>query len=293
VSLWFEVFGQRYVPTPDGLIERPTIVLVHGGPGVDTGGGIREMAAALADIAQVVIFDQRGHGRSDYSTPDNWNLDRCAADLKGFCDKLGIAKPFAVGASFGGWVAQVYTANYPDHPGGVVLMMTSMRRDELATIRRFGELGGEQAAEAWARLVREHTPVAIDGWVEHCLPVMSATPGAAEFLAAFGHRTPRTDAVDSHCGAMWDELDLRSYVEKIGCPALVIGGDRDPVMPVALTHELADSLGQRLWRLDVFPGCGHLFQRDQPQRLKASLAEFLQAHSDRQPTQTPTGPQFG
>jgi pimeloyl-ACP methyl ester carboxylesterase len=155
------------------------------------------------------------------------------------------------------------------------------------------ELGGEQAAEAWARLVREHTPEAIDGWVEHCLAVMSATPGAADFLATFGQRTLRTDAVDNHCGAMWDELDLRPHVEKISCPALVIGGDRDPVMPVALTHELADSLGQRLWRLDVVPDCGHLLQRDQPQRLMASIAEFLQAHSDRQPTQTPTGPQCG
>lgn len=292
VSLWFEVYGQRYVPTPDGLFEQPTVVLVHGGPGLDTGGAIRETAAALGDTAQVVIFDQRGHGRSDYSTPDSWNLDQWAADLKGFCDALGVAKPFVVGQSFGGWVTQVYAANYPAHPGGVVFLVTSMRRDELATIKRFGELGGAEAAEAWARLVREHTTEATDAWVEHCLPVMSATPGAADFLGAFRKRVLRTDAVDTHFGGIWDELDLRPQVEKISCPALVIGGERDPVMPVALTRELADALGDRLWRLDLFPDSGHLVQHDQPERLKASIAEFVLAHADRQPSQTPTGPQF-
>jgi pimeloyl-ACP methyl ester carboxylesterase len=292
VSLWFEVYGQRYVPTPDGLVERPTVVLVHGGPGLDTGGAIRETAAALADFAQVVIFDQRGHGRSDYSNPENWNLDQWAADLKHFCDALGIDKPFVVGQSFGGWVTQVYAANYPDHPGGVVFLATSMRRDELATIKRFGELGGAEAADAWARLVREHSTEATDGWVQHCLPVMSATPGAADFLDAFRNCVLRTDAVDRHAGAIWDELDLRPHVEQIECPALVVGGDRDPVMPVALTRELADALGQRLWRLDLLPKCGHLVQRDQPERLRASIAEFVLAHCVRQPSQTPTGPQF-
>jgi pimeloyl-ACP methyl ester carboxylesterase len=253
---------------------------------------IRETAGALADIAQVVIFDQRGHGRSDYSTPDNWNLDQWAADLKGFCDALGIDKPFVVGQSFGGWVTQVYAANYVDHPGGVAFLVTSMRRDEAATIKRFGELGGVQAAEAWARLMREHTTEATDGWVEHCLPVMSATPGAADFLDALRKRVLRTDAVDTHFGGMWDEMDLRPRIEKVSCPALVIGGECDPVMPVALTRELADALGHRLWRLDLFPDCGHLVQRDQPERLKSSIAEFVLAHSGRQPSQTPTGPQF-
>lgn len=292
VSLWFEVYGQRYAPTPDGLVERPTVVLVHGGPGLDTGGPIRESAAALASFAQVVIFDQRGHGRSDYSTPDDWNLDQWAADLKGFCDTLGIARPFVVGQSFGGWVTQVYAANYPDHPGGVVFLVTSMRRDEPATIERFGALGGPEAAEAWARVVREHTTEATNGWLEHCLPVMSANPGAADFLDAFRKRVLRTDEVDTHFGRMWDELDLRPQVERISCPALVIGGDRDPVMPSILTRELADALGPRLWRMDLLADCGHLVQRDQPELLKARIADFVLAHFDRQPSQTPTGPPF-
>jgi hypothetical protein len=61
-------------------------------------------------------------------------------------------------------------------------------------------------------------------------------------------------------------------------------------MPVELTRELADALGDRLWRLDLFPDCGRLVQRDQPERLKSSIAEFVLAHFGRQPSQTPTGP---
>ena len=35
VSLWFDVSGPSVVPLGDSTVERPALVAVHGGPGLD------------------------------------------------------------------------------------------------------------------------------------------------------------------------------------------------------------------------------------------------------------------
>jgi len=35
VSLWFDVSGPSAIPRGDAVVERPTLVAVHGGPGSD------------------------------------------------------------------------------------------------------------------------------------------------------------------------------------------------------------------------------------------------------------------
>jgi pimeloyl-ACP methyl ester carboxylesterase len=102
----------------------------------------------LADVAQVVVPDQRGHGRSDEGSPGTWKLATWAADVKNLSDVLGVEHPVVLGVSFGGFVAQQYAAAYPEHPAGLILLSTGPRfaaLDEL--VARFREVGGEEAAD--------------------------------------------------------------------------------------------------------------------------------------------------
>ena len=95
----------------------------------------------------MIVPDQRGHGRSDLSDADHWNLATWAADVKGLSDALGIERPIVLGSSFGGFVAQKYAATYPDHPAGVILASTGARMlggEEL--IERIRAVGGNEAA---------------------------------------------------------------------------------------------------------------------------------------------------
>src|SRR6185312_14382342 len=85
VSLWFEVSGPA-LTLDDGVVRPlPTLVAVHGGPGVDHTSA-RLNLEPLTGHAQVIFYDQRGHGRSDYSSAEHWNLSTWASDLRGFCD---------------------------------------------------------------------------------------------------------------------------------------------------------------------------------------------------------------
>ena len=128
VSLWFEVLGTKRVADGPRFVERPTIITVHGGPGFDSANGL-EGAVPLSELAQVVVFDQRGHGRSDYSTPDRWNLDTWADNIVALCAALEIERPIVLGSSFGGFVVQRYAARHPNHALAHVLMVTMPRFD--------------------------------------------------------------------------------------------------------------------------------------------------------------------
>src|SRR5215469_14229488 len=103
--------------------EKPTLLLLHGGPGFDH-TLYRPAFSALADIVQVVYLDHRGSGRSSGDDRKTWNLAQWGDDVKGFCDALGIEKPMVYGASFGGMVALAYARRHPEHPDKLILVST-------------------------------------------------------------------------------------------------------------------------------------------------------------------------
>jgi pimeloyl-ACP methyl ester carboxylesterase len=66
--LWFDVDGPVLEPVDVEELERPTVVLVHGGPGVYDHSYFKPHFAVLAEHAQVVYLDLRDHGRSTWAT---------------------------------------------------------------------------------------------------------------------------------------------------------------------------------------------------------------------------------
>ena len=52
--LWFDVDGPALVPGGDAMVERPTLVLVHGGPGSFDHSYFKPWFARLAEQMQVV-----------------------------------------------------------------------------------------------------------------------------------------------------------------------------------------------------------------------------------------------
>src|SRR5579862_1069073 len=124
--LFFDAEGAKLVPDGPRMRERPTLVLLHGGPGFDH-SGFKPAFSQLADVCQIVYLDHRGQGRSDHDVPARWTLARWADDVRGACDALGIVKPIVLGQSFGGMVAMAYATRHPDHPGKVIFSSTSAR----------------------------------------------------------------------------------------------------------------------------------------------------------------------
>jgi len=70
-------------------------------------------------------------------------------------------------------------------------------------------------------------------------------------------------------------LDFRPDLAKVRCPTLVIGGDRDPVMPIEFAETIAASLPPHLVRLEKFEGCGHVPWLDEEERAFKVLRDFI------------------
>lgn len=114
VRLFVDIEGAGLVPDGPVMRQKPTLVLVHGGPGADH-SLYKPAFSALSDICQIVYYDHRGCGRSEDGPRESWTLAQWGDDLKELCDTLGIEKPIVLGTSFGGFVAQAYATRHPGH----------------------------------------------------------------------------------------------------------------------------------------------------------------------------------
>lgn len=142
--LWFDVDGSALVPDRSQMRQRPTVVLVHGGPGVYDYSYFKPDFGRLAEHAQVVYLDLRGHGRSDWGDAGAWSFETCADDVRIFCDTVGIARPIVLGHSMGGPVVLLYGARHPGHAAGLVVQSGFARWDTPRLVEGFRRVAGDR-----------------------------------------------------------------------------------------------------------------------------------------------------
>jgi pimeloyl-ACP methyl ester carboxylesterase len=269
--LWFDVDGPVLVPDGPTMAERPTVVLLHGGPGSYDHSYFKPDATPLTSDVQVVYLDLRDHGRSARHAEQDWTFEVCADDVRFFCDALGIVDPVVYGHSMGGIVAMLYGARHPGHAGGLVLQSTMARFDLERLVDGFRRVAGDDVAQLARRSYRDDV-AADDEW--------------ARVFAAFGPVVPddeqlarRTKNVElgPHGMELLRRLDVVDQLHRIECPTLVCVGDRDPVTPVAAAREIVAALPDGIGRLEVITGAGHFPWKDDPATYWPLITSFLGA----------------
>jgi proline-specific peptidase len=275
VRLFFEVFGQEWALGGSGLERRRTLIGLHGGPGLD-GMTLRYQLAPLADVAQVVVPDQRGHGRSDRGTPETWNLATWAADVKSLAGALGVEHPVVLGNSFGGFVAQQYAATYPAHPAGLILLSTSPRWASVEeAVARFREAGGEEAAEVVRRAMESPSEQTAAEWRRVLGPLASLNPDPDPSIGRLRAERIETMDVNLHFAREGKAMDLRDRLGAVRCPTLLILGQADLTIPAHLGREIVEAIPDALGRLHVIPDAAHDVLVDKPEETYRLVREFL------------------
>jgi pimeloyl-ACP methyl ester carboxylesterase len=267
--LWFDVEGHAVVPDGREMRERPTVVLLHGGPGSYDHSYFKPDFARLSAAAQVIYLDLRGHGRSAWGNPAAWGFEVCADDVRAFCDTLGIAGPVVYGHSMGGFVAMLYAARHPGHASALVLQSTMARFDLARLVGGFRTFGGEAVATLAERSY-SGDPVSDEDW--------------DRVFAVFGPRVPEEDElarrirnpeVNAHGMALLRAFDVVDQLSNVDCATLVCVGALDPVTPVSAAHEIADALPEGIATLAVIDGAGHFPWKDAPDRYWPLLIDFV------------------
>ncbi|MFM2043736.1 MAG: hypothetical protein RLY86_2312 [Pseudomonadota bacterium] len=280
VGLWFDVEGQGLVPEGEGMRQRPTLLLLHGGPGFDH-TSFKPYFSALTDVAQVVYLDHRGQGRSGGefcaagADPAGWTLARWADDVRGFCDALGIVKPVVLGNSFGGFVAQAYAQRHPGHAGGLILSSTAARMDLPRILAAFERQGGKAARDAAERFWTDVTAAGLEPYQRECMTLYTTShphgfPGSRRAIL----RPEVLEHFSGRAGEMWG-MDFRPALPGITTPTLVLAGDQDPITPWEASAEIASLLPAGSHRFVRFPDCGHGVFRDNPAGAMAVIRDFI------------------
>lgn len=271
VRLFFDVEGAKLIADGPVMRERPTLLLLHGGPGFDH-SSYKPGFSQLADVAQVIYLDHRGNGRSAPSTPERWNLAQWGDDVRAFCDTLGIERPIVMGQSFGGFVAMSYALRHPDHPAKLILSSTAARHRIDRVLAAFERLGGAAARDVARRYWEKPGPDTVRDYAKVCLPLYNRTPQDPDANA----RTMwNFDVMFAFGGGEDQRFNFLPALSTLRCPTLVLGGEDDPITPIGDAEDIAAAIPSELVRFERFAGCGHGVFRDAPERGFAVIREFV------------------
>jgi proline iminopeptidase len=267
--LWFDVNGPALVPDGAEMRQRPTVVLVHGGPGVWDHSYFKPDFDPLAEHAQVVYLDLRGHGLSDWGDVATFSFEACADDIKVFCDTLGIMRPIVFGHSMGAPIVLLYGARHPAHAGGLIVHAAFGRLDIARLVEGFRRVGGEEVAEIAGRSFRGEQladgewPRVADAFGPH-VPDKLQTARARENLEL---NEPGMELVR--------RVDVLEQLCRVRSPTLVAVGELDPIAPVAAAEEIIGALPEGIGQIEVLDGAGHWAWKDAPDRFWRMMAEFI------------------
>ena len=111
---YLEQIHHQTVGHPEG----PKLVFLHGLIG--SGLNWRSISKAFENKYQILLLDQRGHGKS-FQPASGYGSEDYAGDLKGLLDQLGWDKIHLVGHSMGGRNALAFAHLYPEQMTSLVI----------------------------------------------------------------------------------------------------------------------------------------------------------------------------
>jgi proline iminopeptidase len=274
--LWFDVDGASLVPDGSTMRERPTVVLVHGGPGSWDHAYYKPDFAPLTEHAQVVYLDLRGHGRSDWGAAADWTFEACADDLRAFCDAVGIVRPVVFGHSLGAPIVLLYGARHPGHAAGLIVQSGFGRFDVPRLVEGFRRVAGDEVADMAGRSFRGEQ-VEPEEWSRVYDAFGPHVPDEEQ-----GARSLNNAELNPHGMELVRRTEIRDQLGRVESPTLVSVGELDPVTPVAAAEEIVAALPEGVGRLEVIEGAGHWTWKDAPDRFWAVIRAFVDSAMGRQ-----------
>jgi proline iminopeptidase len=296
--------GQGFLPGHDGvrLFYRQVgkgsgelVVFLHGGPGSNFRGSGTAMDP-LARGRTLVMYDQRGSGRSDLVTdPARLTVQDHVRDVEAVRQHFGAERMSLIGLSWGAGLAVQYAAEHPERVTRLLLVSPMPLSKELLEQRRakLNELLGP-AGVARQRAMREQLPTASDAeTVKICREASDLTFRlylARPTRAKLRHAQARCDippagirnrpVVEVATMGSLGSWDFRSLLRRLTMPALVLEGTESNV-PLDATRLWASALPNA--QLVLVPRAGHELFLDEPAAFLRAAQEFLSGRAARAP----------
>ena len=253
-----ELHVERFGPS-----DAPVLLLIRG-TGADSSRWMPQVEA-YRDEFNVVIFDNRGVGRSD-TPPGAYTVADMAGDSLKLLDALDLGACHISGSSLGGAIALHMTVEAPSRVLSLQLHSSWLAtRDytaySLGLLKKILEFGGT------------------DFYYEATLPLLFS----AKFLSSdYGRLTDMLSRMRAnsatHEGLMGQieanlSHDLSGRIDNLAVPTLITVGEHDYLLPIAASEELHRCIPGS--KLVIFDGAGHLASMEAADQFNAVTLNWL------------------
>jgi pimeloyl-ACP methyl ester carboxylesterase len=270
-----QIMGREvnYADLGDQGDHRP-IVFIHG-----LGGQWQnwlENAPRFAESRRVVALDLPGFGLSEMPA------ERISIELYGkvvaeLCEQLELDPAVLVGNSMGGFVAAEVAIKRPEIAERLMLLASAgvsqvdvAKRPTMAAAKVVGLLTTRNLAQLRSAATRPK----VRHWT---LALVARHPSRLAPDLTFEGMMKGTNKPGFEDGLRAClEYDFRHRLPKIGCPTLVVWGEKDMIIPVKDADQFAELIPGA--RKIVFEDTGHVPMLERPRTFNTVLQEFLEHH---------------
>jgi pimeloyl-ACP methyl ester carboxylesterase len=271
VRLFFEVEGAKLTVVGAAMRERPSLLLLHGGPGFDH-SLFKPRFEKLRDQFQLIYLDQRGNGASDRGSASSWRLEQWADDIPSLLWRAR-ARETDPARRLVRWNRGAGLRHSPPRPCRRVgalqhhwKISIRPRTGHIRAPRRQPSARGSVGILRWAFFANP-------GRLRANLPPALHSPS---------HGSEHARSMRSQPGGL--DLLLHPRVAKLRFPSRAVTREvpdarpqrrRRPITPMADGQDLAAALPAATTRFEHFAGCGHPVYEDDEDRCFATIREFL------------------
>jgi pimeloyl-ACP methyl ester carboxylesterase len=271
-ELFFDVYGSKLEIGKSTVREKPTLLVLHGGHGFVDHTLYVQFWSQFSDIAQVIFLDQRGCGRSDLRTAEEWNLRYWGEDVYQFCQALGIEKPIIAGVSMGGHVMCEYVTKYPNHPGALIFCNTEAKFDLDLVCEAFRKLGGDEIAELARKNFSSPTPEIIEEFKNKGVPFYARNAYTPTEIARCQQRT---QVFEHYCKNKMTQFNYLGQLNKIQCPTLFMVGEISPGHPPRAAQLMMAEIDPKLVTHHEFKNAGAPVYKDSPEEAEQVVRDLI------------------
>lgn len=246
VNLYYEVRG-----------EGPALLLSHGYSA--TSQMWRDQVATLSRSHKVIIWDMRGHGRSDSPNDQSeYTHEKSVEDMAALLDVVGVERAIVAGLSLGGYMSLAFHLAHPERVRALIIIDTGpgFRSDDAR------QRWNAYALEVLSKLKAEGLSYLSSTTKERSTSSHRSADGLMR--AALGMLTQRDAGV------------IKS-LPNIKVPTLIVVGEND--VPF---HKAAEYMSEKITNATkiVIPDAGHAVNIDQPVLFNKAVCDFLQSLGD-------------
>ena len=235
-----------------------------------------QVPALAAAGLHCVLYDRRGHGRSDRSAA-GYDIDTLADDLAAVIEHFDLREATLICHSLGSKEGVRYLTRHGDSRIARMVLVAPVT----PLLRRSAD-NPDGVDPALIEANYQAVAADVPKWCadfEASGPYFGSSPGGSQGLVDWTTRM----IVDTPLHVLLETLklnadtDTRTELQKIQLPTLIIHGDQDASAPIGLTGRKTAELIPGA-ALSVYPGAGHGLYASDHDALNTDLLAFINGH---------------